>query len=189
MNLIQNANRLATLALIVLATALAGCASTVSIDPTRTSMLATHSVSAGADGQQTTETIRLACIPGRVTDELKAVYEKNAAQAIADGVCKPVDENRIAAVGPSLAGDITKGLVNTASGGLMNLGVQTRLQRQQQKFCAKTDSCGNRTYNQNINNSESASGAMVDVKESTVVKVDVNTPSQPACVSAGNCGK
>jgi hypothetical protein len=185
MNVFKKSQRLSLAILLVALAALTGCASTRSIDPTRTSMMVAHAVAPpGADGMTTSETKRCVLKGGPISPELAEVYLKDPAQAVKDGVCDFNPQREVVQGSPSLAGQMAISAVNAATAGVATFVVQNALQRQQQEHCKKNGGCGTTIENNNNGsaNAGSTSQAVVDG-----VKVDVRV-KLPAPATPATCG-
>jgi hypothetical protein len=141
---------------------LTGCASTVSIDPFRTRIMATTSVSPGADGVTTTPTFVCEIKDGkRLTDEQVKLYTdpKTAHKAVDDGICKTKNGEVVQTMAvhgsPSLGGEMVKGVVGAAAGGVVNFTVQNALQAKQAAIC-RSGGCQTTSI---VNNNNAYGGA------------------------------
>lgn len=146
--------RFALWSLLAASVVLTGCAGIAKVNPTRTEIMFTYSVSPGADGTTTTKTDKCT-FRKQVSFEQAQAYEKDPALLVPHNACKEFDKvdgfGQLALHGsPTLAGELTKiGTAAVANGGI-NYLVQTALQKQQAKNC-RNGGCIT-TVNQNNNN-------------------------------------
>lgn len=140
--------------LLATSVVLAGCAGIAKVNPTRTEIMFTYSVSPGADGTTTTKTDKCT-FRKQVSFEQAQAYEKDPALLVPHNACKEFDKvdgfGQLALHGsPTLAGELTKIGTSAVANGGINYLVQSAIQRRQGKIC-KAGGCIN-TINQNNNN-------------------------------------
>lgn len=190
MKVFQMGRRFALVMSVLIGTLLVGCASPVSINKTRTSMMVTHVVAPpGVEGMSTSETERCRFKGGMpISEELAAEYLKDPAKAISDGACEQKDVKQTVQGAPSLGGQMVLGFSNALSGGVVNYAIQNALQRQQQDFCNRHGGCGDGgTTINNLNQSASTAAAQSQQQQSSTV--NAVPAAAPLCVAQGNCGK
>lgn len=185
MNEFKNSQRLSLAILTFLMVTLAGCATSVSIDPTRTSMMTVHVVAPEKlDGQAVTEAKRCDFKNGPITEEMKAIYLKDPAKPYIDGVCVQDPRREVVNTQPSWANQASLGFVNAGSAGLFSWGVQSFLQRDQQQHCLKIGGCGGTSIVNNNNGEAISNAGSQAIVEGVSTVVKVTTPAAPA-----SCGK